>query len=121
MLIRALTQDDPRQAAIAHAQLSRDFVLLTGVLLETEWVLRSYYRWPRERIAMALTEIADLPAMRAAPAGLDWAIARYAVGADFADMLHVAATPPAERFATFDRRIAGHAGTDAAVPIETLA
>ncbi len=121
MLVRVLTQDAPQQAAIARDLLSRDFILLAGVVMETEWVLRSLYGWPRARIAMALAEIADLPALRGSPAGFAWVIARYAAGADFADMLHIAATPPAERFATFDRRIAAHAGPDAPVAIETLA
>lgn len=118
--MRVLVSDDPHQAAIARETLSGDFMLLPTVLIETEWVLRSSYGWPRERIAMAFAEIADLPSLRDAPARLGWAIARYRDGADFADMIHVAEGSGAARFVTFDRRLAPAAGPDAPCRIETL-
>lgn len=105
---------------MAKAVLSRDFALLPSVLLETEWVLRSSYKWPRARIGEALAMLIDLPTLREAPLGIGWAIERFASGADFADMLHLAAAGAAEGFVTFDRRLAKAAGQDTPVPIETL-
>ena len=106
---------------MAKAVLSRDFVLLPSVVLETEWVLRSSYAWPRARIAEALAVLIDLPTLREAPQGIGWVIERFADGADFADMLHLAASGSADAFVTFDRRLAKAAGPNTPIPIETLA
>ncbi|MBV8973235.1 MAG: hypothetical protein JO290_13200 [Sphingomonadaceae bacterium] len=48
-----------------------------------------------------------------------WAVTRYAAGADFADMLHLALSGEASRFATFDRDVAPYADA-AVVPVETV-
>lgn len=120
MIVRALVQDDARQAATARDVLSQDFMLLGSVILEVEWVLRSRYGWPRERIAEAFAEIADLPSLQDAPASFNWIVARYRAGADFADMIHVAVASGATRFVTFDRRVGGAVGPHTPVPIETL-
>jgi predicted nucleic-acid-binding protein len=90
------------------------------VLVETEWVLRSLYHWDRKAIADVLSELADLPNLTVAPARLRWAIERFAAGADFADMIHLAAAEGLERFVTFDRGVARKAGRDTPLPIETL-
>ncbi len=118
--MRVLVDDDARLVLAAKAVLSRDFALLPSVLLETEWVLRSTYKWPRARIGEALTTLIDLPTMRDAPPGIDWAIKRFVEGADFADMLHLGASGSCDSFVTFDHRLAKAAGPDTPVPIETL-
>ncbi|MES2019905.1 MAG: type II toxin-antitoxin system VapC family toxin [Pseudomonadota bacterium] len=120
IVVRILVDDDARQVAMAKAVLSRDFALLPSVLLETEWVLRSSYKWPRARIGEALATLIDLPTLREAPPGIGWVIERFASGADLADMLHLAAAGAAEGFVTFDRRLAKAAGQDTPVPIEML-
>lgn len=113
--------DDDAQAATARAVLSRDFSLLASVLLEVEWVLRSSYLWPRARIAETLADLLDLPTLRDAPPGINWVLERFAAGADFADMLHLASSSSFDGFATFDRRLARDAGPSTPVSIETLA
>lgn len=118
--MRLLVNDDPRQVTAAKAIVSRDFALLPSVVLETAWVLGSRYEWPRARIAEALAALVDLPTLREAPPGIGWVIERFASGADFADMVHLAAAGSAEAFVTFDRRLAKAAGPDTPVPIETL-
>lgn len=50
-----------------------------------------------------------------------WAIGRYRLGADWGDMMHLAAgLADSDSFATFDRRLARRAGRDTPLPIETL-
>jgi len=121
VVIRYLTADDPVQTPIATETLRSGFVLPLTVLMESEWVLRSAYRWPRDRIAAALAAMIDLPTALSVPEGSGWALDRFARGADLADMLHVvAATGDASAFATFDTGVAGLAGMDSPVAIETL-
>ena len=58
------------------------------VIVEAEWVLRSAYRWSRERINeafVALTEFSNI--VVSAPNELAWALERPAAGADLADKL----------------------------------
>ena len=121
IVIRYLTRDDPVQAPIATEILRAGFLLSATVLIETEWVLRSFYRWPRDRIAEALASLIDLPSADIVPEGADWALARFANGADLADMIHILAGVGASAFATFDDAIAGYAGANSPLPIETLA
>lgn len=96
------------------------FTIAISVFLETEWVLRSQYRWPRADIARNLLEIIDLSSIRDLPKGIGWALERYAAGADFADMIHLISPGVVDSFATFDRRLARKVGTDTPIPIETL-
>ena len=115
-----MVEDTPDQSATARAVLSQDFILTASVVVETEWVLRSQYRWPREAIAAALREILDLPSLAGAPERIGWALDRFAAGADLADMVHIVSAEGASSFVTFDRRIARKAGPDARIAIETL-
>jgi len=118
--VRALVRDDPRQAALADDLLLNPCIITASVVMEIEWVLRSRYSWSRPAIARGLRELTDLPALVQLP-GVEWAIDRLAAGADLADMIHLISARPAERFATFDRRLARKAGAQPPLPIETLA
>ncbi len=122
VLIRFLTRDDPGQADTAEALFAQqDILLLTSVLVETEWVLSGSYRWSRETINVALAALVRLEGIKiAAAAGIDWALARHAAGADLADMLHLVAATGTDAFATFDRRIAAAAGDAPPTPVQTL-
>ena len=52
MLVRLLVDDQPEQAALAQRLLADNTALIPRtVVLETEWVLRSVYKLPRERMA----------------------------------------------------------------------
>lgn len=94
LLVRLIVDDHPRQADVAEQLLKQHRVLISRtVLLETEWVLRSRYQIPRERIhaffqSMMQTENAELEDAPAIEQALTW----YATGADFADALHLAAS-----------------------------
>ena len=105
MLVRLLVDDHPEQAALAQRLLSDNTPLIPRtVILETEWVLRSVYKLPRERMVAffhlllqsenALVENQDI-----VERALNW----YEQGADFADALHLAACDGVE-MQTFDER-----------------
>lgn len=120
MVIRFLTGDDPVQTPIARDVLDGSFILPATVLLESEWVLRSRYRWTRDMIVAGLRLLIDLPGAHELPVAATWAISRYEHGADFADMIHAASALGASSFATFDTNLAAEAGPDTPLPIETL-
>ena len=104
MLVRLVVDDHPGQAEIAEKLLKTHHALLTRtVLLETEWVLRSSYRFPRPRIhaffqLLLQTENAVIEDSGMVAHALDW----YQRGADFADALHLAACGSVTMH-TFDR------------------
>jgi predicted nucleic-acid-binding protein len=119
ILLRILTDDDPEQAAIARALFdSNDIIVTIGVMMETEWVLRSAYRWSVSRIADALETLFLAPNTRIElPELVSWALSRFRGGADLADMLHLVASRDANAFASFERRLAQLAGPSAPVPV----
>ncbi len=113
VLVRIITNDDKAQAARAARFLrSQDRVFLAKtVLLETEWVLRSGYRFATRDILSALryllgisnVEVEDEAAVRQA---INW----YEAGMDFADSLHIASAGSGRDFATFDAALRRRAG-----------
>jgi predicted nucleic-acid-binding protein len=107
VVVRFLARDDPAQARRARALLEagRVFVLRT-VVLETEWVLRTGYRFDRSAIAEGITKLLGLPGVEVedAPA-VAQALIWFGQGLDFADALHLASSAQAEAFATFDRAL----------------
>lgn len=122
VLLRLITGDDPHQEEVALALIDEHdvFVPLT-VILETEWVLRSFYRWPRERIAVALAQLDAFDRIKLERADdMLWAVERMRAGADFADMIHIAASGDAAVFATFDTDVVKRAGSGSPRPVETL-
>lgn len=74
------------------------------VVLETEWVLRSVYKLPRERLAAFFPLLLKSENAVVEDHGVvERALAWYEQGADFADALHLAACDNA-RMQTFDER-----------------
>lgn len=104
VLVRYLTNDHPQQSPRARKLVDSQAVWLpTTVLLETEWVLRSVYRYTPVQIATALRQFAGLRRVtlenaNLAAQGLNW----VEQGMDFADALHLAASDHCESFVTFD-------------------
>ncbi|MFN3388803.1 MAG: type II toxin-antitoxin system VapC family toxin [Allosphingosinicella sp.] len=120
--LRLLTGDDPAQETVARTLLGDEGILISlTVLMETEWVLRSFYRWTRSRIADALEALAALDGVQfeRRPAAL-WAIARFRAGADMADMIHLLVQGEHDGFATFDASVARAAGESPPLPVLTL-
>ncbi len=119
--MRFLARDDPVQTPLADEAIHQDFLLTPTVLLEAEWVLRSYYGWSREQRVRGLESLLDLPHAVAFPASARWALTQTAKGADFADMMHIAGAEGASSFASFEKRLKRLAGPDTPTPVECLA
>ncbi|HEX6833132.1 MAG TPA: type II toxin-antitoxin system VapC family toxin [Rudaea sp.] len=107
VVVRFLTRDDPKQSPLARTFVERNEVhLLSTVLLECEWVLRSAYRLLPPEIASLLRQFAGLPGVsveqpEAVVQALDW----FEQGMDFADALHLASCADGDTFVTFDRHL----------------
>ena len=108
VLVRLLVADDPGQAKRARRLIEKhDVIIATTVLLETEWVLRSAYGFDRRLICDAFRRLLGLANVAPeAPAAVSQALDAYESGLDFADALHLAATPRVEGFFTFDAKLA---------------
>lgn len=112
IVVRYLVNDDPHQFAIARNIFrSGEVFVATTVLLETEWVLRSAYRYKTDALLDALAAVAGIPGVTIEdPAALTEAIALCREGMDFADALHLAASAGCDTFLTFDRKLVQGAG-----------
>ena len=122
VLARWLLNDDPKQSAIAEQLLAQRVWVSQTVMLELGWVLFKALQLPRPVVAAMLQQIVDLDTADVENSdALDWAISRFRRGADWADMVHIAACPgEASQFATFDRRLERQAGTSPPTPVEIL-
>ncbi|MFC3711816.1 PIN domain-containing protein [Sphingoaurantiacus capsulatus] len=119
VLLRAIVNDDAAQAALAHELLRDDCFVSTSVLLETAWVLKSYYGFDRAQLAAALLALLSAETVHVVhPERVGRAMAGFAAGADFADMIHLAEATDFDAFVTFDRALASLA--DPPVPVELL-
>lgn len=107
VMVRYVTNDDPVQSPTARRFVDTHQVRVTWtVMLEAEWVLRSAYKLPRERILRVMRQFAGLPTVSIDDAerfamALEW----FAQGMDFADAMHMAGCDDDETLATFDRRL----------------
>ncbi len=117
VLVRFLTGDDPKQAAIARSIFAVEEVWIAKtVLLETEWVLRSVYAFSVEAIQNAFISLLGLPNVRVEdPAAVSAGLSLLGKKIEFADALHLQSRPAGVRFVSFDeasRRVrqAGVAG-----------
>lgn len=122
VVVRLLVEEDSAgQSHAAEAAMRGGAVrLLPTVIMETEWVLRSSYRFSPRDIARALRRLIALEGVEVEHAervarALDW----FEAGLDFADALHLAAVGDGETFVTFDRGlIRGAARIGVAVPVK---
>jgi predicted nucleic-acid-binding protein len=107
VLVRILTDDGSDQVDRARALLGEgDLLVTSGVLLETEWVLRGRYNLDRRQIATLLANLLRLRAVTVADElVVRTALQAYGEGMDFADALHLAASADCSAFLTFDRSL----------------
>ena len=112
VVVRYLTGDDREQSARARSVIDAGNVFVsTTVLLESEWVLRSVYRFDRSTVASALRALAGLPGLSVeSPGLLAEALDRAEAGMDFADALHLGAAARCDALLTFDARFIEQAG-----------
>jgi predicted nucleic-acid-binding protein len=104
VLVRFLTRDDRKQSSRAVTLFgSEEIWIAKTVLLETEWVLRSLYRFKVPEVDEAFRALAGLSNVHVEDAV---AVARafdlWSAGLDFADALHLVSRGEAQTFATFD-------------------
>jgi predicted nucleic-acid-binding protein len=122
ILVRLCILDDEVQVTAAKTLLSEPFLVIPTVVLEAEWVLRSVYTLPPQRIANDLLAVLRHPnALTVSPAAMRAALDELSEKADFADALHahLAAEAGATLFATFDRGVSRHVDVPG-LTIETL-
>ncbi|HWK59782.1 MAG TPA: type II toxin-antitoxin system VapC family toxin [Eoetvoesiella sp.] len=113
VLVRLLTCDDEAQCAAAvrivqaAAEDGTPALISSGVLLETEWVLRSRYKLLPAQIQQAFNAILETHELiLQEPATVEEALSlwRNWPGSDFADCMHVAnAAQHARTLVTFDQ------------------
>jgi predicted nucleic-acid-binding protein len=87
VLVRALTEDDPQQAAVAQAQLAAaEAVAITlPTLCELVWVLSRGYRISTLEIALAIKRLINSDSVLADRPAVDAGLAEFEAGGDFAD------------------------------------
>ena len=122
VVLRYIMLDDPVQSPLAEALMQEgEILLLPTVMLETAWVLRSFYKLTRTEIADVLHALVALENVVVRHRKqMIWAIERFAEGADFPDVVHRVCAPPAKRFVTFDKGLPEDAASGL-VPVELLA
>ena len=119
IIARYVVQDDPAQASVAAKLLSGPCYLPDTVLVETAWLLASRYGIGRKLLAETLDDVLSLPALQVSdPIRINWAIRRFAAGADFAGMMHLISSRGAECFVSFETSLAKRAGPDSPIAIE---
>jgi len=120
VVVRLVTQDHPAQSARAVAVFRSDRVRIAKtVLLETAWVLSYAYGLDGKAIARVLRGLAGLPNVELEDErAVAEALGALERGLDFADALHLASRGDAERFVTFDRRLARRAAAVVPVKVE---
>jgi predicted nucleic-acid-binding protein len=107
VLVRLLTEDEPKQAATARSLFASGPIWVAKtVLLETSWVLSSVYGFDKPAIRDAFTLLLGLSNLHTEDkSGLAAAIAMTTHGLDFADALHLTSRPPGAKFVSFDRSL----------------
>ncbi len=121
VLARWIMRDDPAQAESADALLAQPFFLGVTVLVELNWVLGSVGQMERRLIARAFASLLGLPTAYVQHEALvRWAVERFASQGDFADLIHLCNSTDADLFATFDKRLVRHAGSNAPIPVKAL-
>lgn len=123
VLARWVLGDDPVQTPRAAALVAESVFISLSVLLELGWVLHKSLGFERTVAAQLLEQVLALDTATIEQVELaQWATERFSAGADWGDMIHVVAgARECTEFATFDRRLARHAGPDSPLPIILLA
>lgn len=107
VVVRLVTNDDPKQAKRAAALFSARAVSIPlTVIMETEWVLRHAYKLKPNAIARSLRGLLGLPNVSIAQSlEVQRALQLYEQGLDFADALHLVTANGTQGFKTFDEHL----------------
>lgn len=117
LLVRLVVADDPVQVAIVADLINQQTVFISRtVLLETEWVLRTVYKNNRTDILEFFTSLLEVDNTEIEDAAaVSKALGFYALGADFADALHLVVCDAAIMY-TFDKNFCKSARTQGLTP-----
>ncbi|GGD91936.1 DNA-binding protein [Aureimonas endophytica] len=116
ILVRLIARDDPAQfEKVRRLFESGPVLVLTTVLLETGWVLRSAFGFSPERLAASLEALLSLPNVELEQEDLVIdALALFRAGLDFADAIHLAGARECDEFLSFDAALVKRAQRSAA-------
>jgi predicted nucleic-acid-binding protein len=105
IVVRYLIDDNPAQSARLRQLIgSQPVFLATTVLLETEWILRRFYKCKPADVAMAFRLISGLAGVALEePREVHQALTWLEAGMDFADALHLSKAGRCAAFLTFDK------------------
>ena len=107
VVVRLLTQDDPKQAAVAKSLFAAGPIWISKtVLLETGWVLRSLYGFDEAAVSDALAKLLGLKNVHTEDkASMADAFALTAQGIELADAIHLSSRLFGAAFVSFDRSL----------------
>lgn len=107
IVVRIVVNDDRAQVQRAAEFVAANRVLLlTSVILDVEWVLRSIYLLSAKQIVKSLRDFLSLETVTAErPADVLLVLDAYAKGMDFADAMHLAQAAGTNGFASFDKSL----------------
>jgi len=105
VVVRFLTKDDPDQSPRARDLIvQNDIWLCMTVVLESEWVLRSAFRYSPADFSRAMRSLGGMPGFEIEnAAAVEHALRLHDQGMDFGDALHMVTAGHCEAFVTFDR------------------
>lgn len=106
IIIRFLTQDDGQQYEQIIQLFEEESLFISDtVILETEWVLRSAFGFPRTKIVEALKRLFGLPNIHTRNGvNIIRLIELHGQGLDFADAFHLLNSEHLSELITFDER-----------------
>jgi predicted nucleic-acid-binding protein len=107
VLVRAVVQDDPRQAEIASKAVKAELLAVaTSCLCEFVWVLRQVYGFRPSVIAAAIRELLAAGNVETNRPAVEAGLAMLEAGGDFADgvIAFEGRWLGAEMFVSFDRQ-----------------
>ncbi len=122
VLVRLLTEDDPKQSAAARSLFAAGPIWIAKtVLLETGWVLRSLYGFEAAAIRDAFRRLLGLKNVHAEDgASVAAALALTALGIELADAMHLSSRPPGATFVSFDQSFVRRAKRAGAIEVSGI-
>ena len=122
VVVRLLTEDDPTQTAAARSLFAAGPIWIAKtVLLETAWVLRSFYGFDESAIREAFTKLLGLENVHSEDKpSMVVALALTIHGVELADAIHLSSRPPGAVFVSFDRSFVRRANRAGATDVSGL-
>ncbi len=122
VVVRLLTEDDPTQTAAVRSLFAAGPIWIAKtVLLETAWVLRSFYGFDESAIREAFTKLLGLENVHSEDKpSMVVALALTIHGVELADAIHLSSRPPGAVFVSFDRSFVRRANRAGATDVSGL-